>query len=364
MIIVLKICISVIKKEECIIIDEKLKIINELGFKFRTTKDEEEKENIEQELKDIIFDLKKDAIDKFKDESDIKTFLDNITKFNNYSFNNQILIWIQNPDANYVSSFKNFTKMGYKINKGAKGIKIFIPNFMNFVKIQDKDSKDGYIIKPYFLLTDDEKKIYKDKKDDSITFFNQKLTGFSLGNVFDANDTNMPVDVINNELNPILDDMKADDIMDCFIKTIYNDGFKVEFEDLKGDMKGYCNHKDKKIVIKNGLGSLIQLEVLIHEYGHALAHKHLEDNYKEYTDHRNKYETEAESISYVVSKYLGMPTNNCQLSYLYAWSKEKDFQEIDDSLSTIVNYSKKIIKNFEKFFDREYGLYAEEMKSI
>ena len=50
----------------------------------------------------------------------------------------------------------------------------------------------------------------------------------------------------------------------------------------------------------------MRLKVIIHEYAHSLAHKHLKDNNKEYKEHRNQYETEAESIAYVVSKYLGL----------------------------------------------------------
>lgn len=349
-------------KEENNIIDEKLKRMNELGFQFRKTKDEKEKDNIENELKEIIADLKKEVIAKFKDESDIKKFLDNIINFNNYSFNNQMLIHLQNPNAEYVSSFKTFSKLGYKVNKGAEGIKVFIPNFYSLVKI--RVDNDKYDIKPYYSLTDKEKEKYRDKNDDSITFYKQKLSGFSLGNVFDASDTDMPMDAINQDLNPILENNTASEIMDCFIKTIYNDGFKVEFKDIDGSAKGYCDHTKKTIVVRNNLGSLIQLKVLIHEYGHALAHKHLENNNKEYQEHRNKYETEAESISYVVSKYLGVPTTDYSLSYLYSWSKEKDFKEIDDSLNTIVIYSKRIINNFEKFYDQEFGLYSEELNSV
>ncbi len=115
-------------------------------------------------MKEILLNLKEEAFKKFQSESDIKKFLDNILKFNNYSFNNQILIWLQNPNAEYVSSFKTFSKMGYKINKGTKGIKIFIPNFYNLVKIKVDDSK--FEIKPYYMLTDDEKKRYRDKNDE------------------------------------------------------------------------------------------------------------------------------------------------------------------------------------------------------
>ena len=109
-------------------------------------------------------------------------------------------------------------------------------------------------------------------------------------------------------------------------------------------------------MIKNGRfdskEDLVELKVLIHEYGHALAHKHLEGNNLEYQLHRNKYESEAESISYVVSKYLGFDSGDFSLTYLYAWSKEKDYQKIDDSLGTIVNYSKRIIDNFKKFYEQ------------
>lgn len=273
-----------------------------------------------------------------------------------------MLIWVQRPNAEYVTSFKTIKDMGYMLNKDSKGIKIFIPNFYNLVKIKVRDNT--YDIKPYFSLTDEEKKKYKDKNDDTVSFYKQKLSGFSLGNVFDVKDTTIPMDTIDAELNPIVNDLRAEDIMDCFIKTIYNDGFKVEFKELEGTVKGYCDHSNKTIVVKKGLGSLIQMKVLIHEYAHSLAHKHLENNHKMYDEHRNQYETEAEAIAYVVSKYLGMNPNDYSLSYLYAWSKDKDFKEIDDSLNTIVNYSKRIINNFDKFYNREFGLYSEEMKSI
>lgn len=156
-------------------IEEQLKKINELGFQFRKSKDTKEKDNIENELKDILLNLKKEAFNKFQSESDIKKFLDNIIKFNNYSFNNQVLIWLQNPDAEYVSSFKTFSKMGYKINKGAKGIKIFIPNFYNLAKIKIDDTK--YEIKPYYLLNEDEKKDIEIKTMILYLFINKNYQG-------------------------------------------------------------------------------------------------------------------------------------------------------------------------------------------
>lgn len=344
-----------------VVIDEFDKI-KELSSEYRKEKDASKKVELSDELFLILEGLKKDAISKFKDESDIKRFLDNLIMFHKYSYNNQLLIWKQNPNATYVAPLRTFNKMGYKINKGAKSLKIFRPNFLVFVKVKRDDNK--FDVVPYFTLNKKEKSIYKDKDNDLITFDSQKLLGFSLECIFDIRDTDMPIESIEEELNPTLDDARAHEIKDCFIKTIYNDGFKVQYKDLSGTVKGYRDMDNNTIVIRKGLSDLMQMKVLIHEYAHGLAHHHLKGNNKDYQIHRNKYETEAESISYVVSKYLGLKQTDFSLSYLYAWSKEKDFREVDDSLGTIVNYSKRIIKNYEKFYDRELGLYAEDYKKM
>lgn len=49
---------------------------------------------------------------------------------------------------------------------------------------------------------------------------------------------------------------------------------------------------------------------------------------------------------------------------LYSWSKEKDFKEFDYSFNTIVNYSKRIINNFEKFYNRDLKLSNNEKSCV
>ena len=45
-----------------------------------------------------------------------------------------MLIWIQKPEAKYVTSLHKYNKMGYAIKSGAKSIKILAPNTYNIVK--------------------------------------------------------------------------------------------------------------------------------------------------------------------------------------------------------------------------------------
>ncbi len=337
-------------------IKEKIKKVTELSYKYYITKDNKEQTKIDDELNNILQDLKKQAIESFESESDLKRFLDNVIFFNNYSYNNQILIWLQKPKSNYVASLKTFSKMGYRVNKDEVGIKILIPSFLKFVKIID--SENAFTIKPLYTLTQSELKKYKDKNDNSVIFYAEKVTNFRIGSVFDASQTNMPINEICNKLNPILEDDRSEGIEDIFIKAIYRDGFKVKYEDsINGGAKGYCDFENNLIVVRKNMGNLMRLKVVIHEYAHALAHNHLKDNNQDYREHRNKYESEAESIAYVVSKYLGLDAREYSTMYLYSWSKNKDFKEIDDSLNTIVNYSKRIIKNFELMYEKDQELY-------
>lgn len=261
------------------------------------------------------------------------------------------MIWLQKPDSKYVASFNTFSKMGYKINEGETGIKIIYPVFLKFIKVKINDTQ--FDIKPIYLLTEDELKRLKDKKDDSVTLYKEKATHFKVGNVFDASQTTMPLEEINKSLNPMLEDPRADSVADVFIKAIYKDGFKVKYDDIPNGAKGYCDFDNNTIVVKKNLNNLMRLKVIVHEYAHSLAHKHLKDNHKEYTEHREQYESEAESIAYVVSKYLGLDTKDYSMMYLYSWSKDRDFKEIDNSFNTIVNYSKKIIDNYQKMADKE-----------
>ena len=285
-----------------------------------------------------------------------------MVNFNNYSLNNQYLIWLQKPDSKYVTSFNAFSKMGYYINKGEKGIKILFPVFLKFIKVNTNDSQ--FKIKPIYLLTEEELKKLKDKEDNSVTFYKEKATYFKVGNVFDVSQTTMPFEEIDSSLNPILEDSQADGITDVFIKAIYKDGIKVKYEDIDSGAKGYCDFDNKTIVVKKNLSDLMRLKVIIHEYAHSLAHTHLKDNNKEYQEHREQYESEAEAIAYVVSKYLGLDTKNYSMTYLYSWSKNKDFKELDDSFETINRFSKKIIKNYEEIYDKELDLADNNMNFV
>lgn len=69
------------------------------------------KEQLEKDILSITENLKNKAIELFNNPSNIKLFLDNIGKFNNYSHNNILLIFLQKPNATFVAPFQTYKKL-------------------------------------------------------------------------------------------------------------------------------------------------------------------------------------------------------------------------------------------------------------
>lgn len=302
----------------------------------------DDKNKLEQDIINIIEELKENAVKLFQEPSNIKTFLDNIGKFNNYSYNNILLIYLQKPDVNFVAPYKTYKDLGYSVKKEPDSIKIVIPRFSTIVK----DNRDN-TLKYYSSLNDEEIKIYKDKNNNDIVYHSKRLSHYSIGTVFDISDSTMPYEEIKEKLHPTVDNENAKEYIKILEDLIKKNGFNLRYVD-KCTCDGYCNFENKEIVILNNQTDLVKLKVMIHEFAHSLAHTNLENNYEEYKNNRNKYEVEAESIAYVVSNYLNLEVKDFSETYLYSWSKNKDFEELNNSLSVIIEYSTDIIKKIEQ----------------
>ena len=128
------------------------------------------KEQLEKDILSITENLKNKAIELFNNPSNIKLFLDNIGKFNNYSHNNILLIFLQKPNATFVAPFQTYKKSGYSVKKSPDSISIIVPRFSTIVQ----DNRDN-TLKYYNSLSDEEKQMYKDKDNDTFTFHHKKL---------------------------------------------------------------------------------------------------------------------------------------------------------------------------------------------
>ena len=147
--------------------------------------------------------------------------------YNNYSFRNAMLVWLQKPDASYVMGYEKWKDFGRNVKQGAQGAKIFIPlmasekykgGLFRSIKsnLTDQLSKDPSLTEASYRLgtsnleftmnranhligfkvngkeqqifgSDDEAKRFIDR-----AIIGKVPTGFTVGTVFDAKDVIVP----------------------------------------------------------------------------------------------------------------------------------------------------------------------------
>lgn len=88
-------------------------------------------EEKEEFVKQLDADAKQRVIDLAEnweaDAKDVAEFLIFSSRFPDYSVRNQMLIYKQNPYAMFTAGYNQFEKMGYTVQKGEKGMRIWIP---------------------------------------------------------------------------------------------------------------------------------------------------------------------------------------------------------------------------------------------
>lgn len=147
--------------------------------------------------------------------------------YNNYSFRNAMLVWLQKPEASYVMGYEKWKDFGRNVKQGAQGAKIFIPlmasekykgGLFRSIKsnLTDQLSKDPSLTEASYRLgtsnleftmnranhligfkvngkeqqifgSDDEAKRFIDR-----AIIGKVPTGFTVGTVFDAKDVIVP----------------------------------------------------------------------------------------------------------------------------------------------------------------------------
>ena len=91
-----------------------------------------------QKVQEITEKLEQGIKELFESEK-YKTYLNTMSKFHNYSFNNTMLIAMQKPDAALVAGFKAWQKnFDRHVKKGEKGIRILAPAPYKIKEEQEK----------------------------------------------------------------------------------------------------------------------------------------------------------------------------------------------------------------------------------
>lgn len=291
-----------------------------------------------EKMKEITDRLEQGIQDLFESDR-FKEYLQVMSKFHNYSFNNTLLIAMQKPDATLIAGYNSWKNLfGRQVTRGAKGIKVIAPSPYKVKKEVDKI--DPKTQKP---VTDKNGKTVKEETEITVP-------AFKVVSVFDVSQTE------GKELPSIgVDELTGDvaQYADFFKATEQASPAPVGFEKIESGAKGYYSQTEKRIAINEGMSELQNLKTLIHEISHAKLHDiDLNAPAKEQADRpdRRTREVQAESIAYAVCQHYGLDTSDYSFSYVATWSSGRELSELKASLETIRSTASELIKDIDKNF--------------
>ena len=295
-----------------------------------------------EQLKEITDRIEAGIRDIFEsgDMEKYRNYLRTMSRFHNYSLNNQALIHLQRPDATLVAGYNRWRdKFSRHVLRGEKGITIIAPTPYKKKIEQEKLDPDTKL-----PILDADGKIVTEEKEIEIPMFRPVK-------VFDYAQTDgkpLPERVAS----PVANLTGSVENYEAFMEALRRSSpVPVEFKPLSADMDGYFSPKSQSITLREGMSEVQTVSAAVHEIAHAKLHNYgLQQAAERRHKSRNTEEVEAESISFMVCAYFGIETGANSFGYVATWSKNAELPEFRASLDTISKTANGIITDVEKHF--------------
>ena len=286
-----------------------------------------------QKVQEITEKLEQGIKELFESEK-YKTYLNTMSKFHNYSFNNTMLIAMQKPDATLVAGFKAWQKnFDRHVKKGEKGIRILAPAPY---KIKEERDKIDPVTQELLLDKDGNPQ----KEEVEIT-----IPAFRAVSVFDVAQTDgKPIPELAGK--ELLSDVEGYQDMIRAVEAI--SPVPIELEEIAGDSKGYYDREAKRIAVQENMSESQTLKTMIHEVAHSKLHSKEVEQDEQMKKDRNTKEVEAESIAYTVCQHFGIDTSDYSFGYIAGWSSGRDTKELRSSMDTIRRTASELITGIEE----------------
>lgn len=255
------------------------------------------------------------ALEQGKSDALVR-FLDFQARFHSYSFRNCLLIAMQNPSATFVAGFTRWKQLGRFVKKGEKGLMILAPIVR---RRQPEDEAED--------LSDEGQ-------------VSRSVRGFRAVYVFDVAQTE-GADVpefsrISGEPGKKLAIIQA---------VVRNRGIELELAANLGGARGLS--QGGKIIVLEGLSPAEEFAVTAHELAHELLHR--TERRKETT--RRIRELEAEAVSFVVSRAVGLEATTHSADYIQLYGGDKEL--LMQSLDHIQKVAAEIIESLETLSEND-----------
>jgi hypothetical protein len=118
----------------------------------------------------------------------------------------------------------------------------------------------------------------------------------------------------------------------CFAESL---GYSVSFQDIATAAGGWCDLKNKQIVVDANAPANARLRTLIHECAHALG-----VDYKQYS--RAHAEVIVDTVTYLVSSSVGLNIAGESVPYVAGWGESGALDAVTEFAQTIDTIARRI----------------------
>ena len=274
------------------------------------------------------------GLDAINTDQDWISYLRFQSLFYQYSFNNTISIFLQNPEASYVMGYKAWNKLGRYVRKGSKGLAILAPCVKKIEVFKEPENKAEYHDK------EGEKEIKK------------VISGFRVAYVYDIADTDGSDEYLPVLVKGLSGNGETEQQIYERLLSVISKEFTVK--EITGTAsKGSYNLETKVISVRSDMDYLQRIKTLLHEASHAYDFLMNPDN----TIPRNRRELVAESVAFVLATRLNLDVSSYSISYIQSWLKDKE--ELKIIADTVQKVSCKIINLLVESKDSTFSILDE-----
>ena len=274
------------------------------------------------------------GLDAINTDQDWISYLRFQSLFYQYSFNNTISIFLQNPEASYVMGYKAWNKLGRYVRKGSKGLAILAPCVKKIEVFKEPENKSEYHDK------EGEKEIKK------------VISGFRVAYVYDIADTDGSDEYLPVLVKGLSGNGESEQQIYERLLSVISKEFTVK--EITGTAsKGSYNLETKVISVRSDMDYLQRIKTLLHEASHAYDFLMNPDDIIP----RNRRELVAESVAFVLATRLNLDVSSYSISYIQSWLKDKE--ELKIIADTVQKVSCKIINLLVESKDSTFSILDE-----
>lgn len=269
-----------------------------------------------------------EKIAAIRDGADWRNWLNVAARFHAYSFNNQILIAAQRPEATAVAGFETWKALGRQVNKGERGIQILAPVLLRTAPEAPVTPQPAGVDH-----VGTESKMLDGEKPEQT-----RIAAFRVVHVFDVEQTSgnpLP----ERPVPQLLLGQAPAGLWDALATQVTAQGFTLQRGDC-GPANGVTNYRLQTVTIRPDVDDAQAVKTLCHELAHVLLHDPAGEpipapsapvvppdgpKAADSSAHcRGRFEVEAESVAYLIAAAHGLDTAAYTFPYVAGWAGSVD----------------------------------------